>query len=192
MQFERKGTYTLEAVHNLIPTAGSGSLTVIDGVPVSMGSARYKLFAESNVCVGCGLKGEYYILERSVPVNTDKFHFNMYGVKDGKEILFTKDHVIPKSRGGTNKFVNFQTMCAPCNNAKGNRLSLEEGLEIVKLKQEIVILQAALATRNKEIQILKLSKDKKCPLWLPLLKAVLRVFNLHVVPLQKKNGAIYN
>jgi 5-methylcytosine-specific restriction endonuclease McrA len=32
------------------------------------------------------------------------------------------DHVIPIAKGGTNDESNLQTMCAPCNNAKGNRI----------------------------------------------------------------------
>jgi 5-methylcytosine-specific restriction endonuclease McrA len=34
----------------------------------------------------------------------------------------TVDHRLPRSRGGTNALENLQTMCSPCNNAKGNAL----------------------------------------------------------------------
>ena len=44
----------------------------------------------------------------------------MYGVKNGEEVLFTKDHIIPKSKGGKNHISNYQTMCEPCNSEKGN------------------------------------------------------------------------
>lgn len=38
--------------------------------------------------------------------------------ENGKEVLMTKDHVIPKSKGGANDISNYQTMCKRCNEAK--------------------------------------------------------------------------
>jgi hypothetical protein len=83
---------------------------------VSMKSQRYQLFAEKGtICVCCGLKAEYFALERHRNGNTDKFHFNLYGRRNGEEIMFTKDHIIPKSKGGPDTIENYQTMCQECN-----------------------------------------------------------------------------
>lgn len=38
--------------------------------------------------------------------------------ENGKEVLMTKDHIIPKSKGGANDISNYQTMCKRCNEAK--------------------------------------------------------------------------
>jgi hypothetical protein len=51
---------------------------------------------------------------------SENYHLNLYAEKDNREILFTKDHIIPKSRGGKNILANYQTMCVECNNKKGN------------------------------------------------------------------------
>lgn len=36
--------------------------------------------------------------------------------------LLTLDHIIPKSRGGSNRIHNLQTMCRKCNSAKRNSI----------------------------------------------------------------------
>lgn len=41
-------------------------------------------------------------------------------VKCGATRKLTIDHIVPKSRGGGNGEHNLQTMCRPCNNAKGD------------------------------------------------------------------------
>lgn len=47
----------------------------------------------------------------------------LYAVDDnGDEILMTKDHIIPRSKGGIDDISNYQTMCKLCNEAKGNKL----------------------------------------------------------------------
>jgi len=91
---------------------------------VWMARKRYKVFLESTDCCICGLEGQFFALEQQKDQKGRKvWFFNLYGrCKDGKEILFTQDHAIPKSRGGSNELDNLQTMCSPCNNSKGNSL----------------------------------------------------------------------
>ena len=45
----------------------------------------------------------------------------------GRQFL-TRDHILPISRGGTNRWENVVTACSPCNNRKGDRLPTEAGL----------------------------------------------------------------
>jgi hypothetical protein len=91
---------------------------------VSMGSHRYQLFSEKGIkCVSCGIEGKYFALERAAKGNPNKYHFNLYGKdRHGNEVMITKDHIVPKSRGGPNKLSNYQTMCFKCNSRKGNKL----------------------------------------------------------------------
>ena len=103
-------------------------IKVMDGDLVKMDSARYKVFKKSIVCAKCGLIGQYFWKERFVNSATDinslgLYHFNLYGLLDGQEIQFTKDHIIPVSKGGKNTLSNFQTMCYICNQNKGNKIN---------------------------------------------------------------------
>lgn len=96
-----------------------------DGHMVSMGSIRYKCFARDLQCVSCGLSGEYMLLQRTKGgMGTyGNYHFNLYGTRNGKPVLFTKDHIYPKSLGGATTLDNLQTMCASCNEEKADKVN---------------------------------------------------------------------
>lgn len=42
------------------------------------------------------------------------------------EVLMTKDHIIPKSKGGKNNLSNYQPMCCICNKQKDNNIIRKE------------------------------------------------------------------
>ena len=63
-----------------------------------MNSQRYFIFRESACCAACGLEGTVMVLEQN-PHDRNP-HFNLYAVEDGKHVLMTKDHVLPKAFGG--------------------------------------------------------------------------------------------
>lgn len=93
---------------------------------IKMNSHRYQCFKNSGLkCVKCGIEGKFFAMERGSKCKA--YHFNLYAIdENGKEVLMTKDHIIPKSRGGKCSISNYQTMCYPCNQAKGNKLPEEE------------------------------------------------------------------
>lgn len=95
-----------------------------DGDFINMASDRYQCFAMKGTrCVTCGLDGQFFRKDKTGEAL--KYHFNLYGVKEGGiEVLFSKDHIIPQSKGGKNNLSNYQTMCMDCNSAKGNELDL--------------------------------------------------------------------
>lgn len=124
--YERKGIYSIEDVlSKILPTSmkkkPEGAVD-FDGDGINMASQRYKVFKEKGtVCSTCGLKGLYFAKERSG--NARRYHFNLYGLNDdGEEVMMTKDHVISKSLGRKNELSNYQTMCEPCNMAKGKQI----------------------------------------------------------------------
>jgi len=110
---------------------------------VHMGSKRYLNFkAHGSTCVTCGLVGTHFWLERHKNQKTGRFHFNMYGTNgDGEEVMLTKDHIIPKAKGGSDEVDNFQVMCQPCNGSKGdNYLSEAQLIHQGKVQATLKIL----------------------------------------------------
>ena len=90
---------------------------VVDGFNIRPISLRYMTFYQKGTkCVCCGKEGTHFKL--CGEDGTDRRHFNLYA-DDGT--LFTKDHIIPKSKGGMDRVSNLQTMCTDCNLAKGSK-----------------------------------------------------------------------
>ena len=95
-------------------------------IKVRRNSQRYILFKEKGLtCVCCGLAANkaYVEMTKEQLDSGSTAHINFYHVDSkGKRILFTKDHIIPKSKGGKDIQENYQVMCSPCNCKKGNTL----------------------------------------------------------------------
>jgi hypothetical protein len=85
---------------------------------VRMNSDRYHVFRKSHYCAACGVEGTRMNLDLN-PGDSSP-HFNLYAEERGRLLLMTKDHKIPKSRGGLDTMDNYQTYCSRCNNLKGN------------------------------------------------------------------------
>lgn len=120
----KKQTYTVDQVLLAVEPydAKVGKRFVeFDGDMMKMESQRYRLFKrDGTICVKCKLQGTFFRKERHE--HDKQYHFNLYGINEnGKEILFTKDHIIPKSKGGKNILSNYQVMCYTCNHDKGNK-----------------------------------------------------------------------
>ena len=90
-------------------------------------ATRLRLFGRGDIqCVSCGLKGSHFHIERHVNDKVMPFSVNLYGVRDGQEIMLTWDHIVPRSMEGSNNIANAQPMCSICNNAKSSDMSFEE------------------------------------------------------------------
>jgi 5-methylcytosine-specific restriction endonuclease McrA len=101
----------------------------IAGNRIKMRSHRYKCFKNSGLaCVSCGIVGSRFGVEKHTnPTKSQQgwegtpYHLNLYAINEsGNEVLMTKDHIIPKSKGGKNHVDNYQTMCTYCNQEKGD------------------------------------------------------------------------
>jgi 5-methylcytosine-specific restriction endonuclease McrA len=85
---------------------------------VKVSSERLILFKSNPKCVSCGIEGSFFALEQKTKETP---HMNFYAILDGEEILMTKDHIVPISKGGQDHMDNYQTMCCTCNQIKSAR-----------------------------------------------------------------------
>lgn len=108
--------------------------TLPNGYKVKPTSLRYQTFAQNLTCYKCGIKGRFLALERCITdaggPEGDKegegYHLNLYALDEmGREILMTKDHFIPKSKGGRDALDNLKTMCCKCNQEKKDTMPEE-------------------------------------------------------------------
>jgi 5-methylcytosine-specific restriction endonuclease McrA len=61
--------------------------------------------------------------------------------------ILTIDHILPKSRGGTDEWENLVTSCIECNNKKGNKTPEEAGMVLLskpKKPNSILFIKANL------------------------------------------------
>lgn len=111
----------------------NGGSIVLEGYDVYKRSLRYKTFIEKGYkCVCCGRIGAYYALECDKRNNQKRAHFNLYSTDD---VLMTKDHIFPKSKGGKDVIENMQTMCTICNGKKGSEVTENCALDLKKIKK---------------------------------------------------------
>lgn len=70
-------------------------------------------------CASCNLDIHHF----TVKSHGSNLFFSGYGIDNFEnKILFTKDHIIPKSAGGSDSFLNLQVMCASCNIMKKDKI----------------------------------------------------------------------
>jgi len=119
--YERAG---ILQIRDVFPHVGKTSHTfhIFDkSYKIIMKSLRYRTFKQKGTnCVCCGVLGTYFAIERS---GGSKYHLNLYArTTDDKEVLMTKDHTIPTSKGGKNRLSNLQPMCSRCNGKKADKI----------------------------------------------------------------------
>ena len=142
----RHGIFNREEVLPFI-----GQKKVFNGDEITLRGQRYQVFQQSLFCANCGIEGLYFAKEKCaykvahqipgkgrhsyewvVSPSTKHFandwHLNLYAMReDGKEIMMTRDHIIPKAKGGPNTLENQETMCSKCNSNKKDKLPKTHG-----------------------------------------------------------------
>lgn len=116
----RLGVYTISEVFDYIDASPkNGQRVKFHGHSMNMRSTRMLSFRSNGItCVKCGARGAFFAKER---YGKDAPHLNLYGFDvHGRQLLLTRDHIKPKSKGGTNHIYNSQTMCLKCNSRKSD------------------------------------------------------------------------
>lgn len=121
----RKENLTIEEVYNavkdvLFEPEDEKAMVVINGDKIKGNSQRFQTFFTKGLkCACCGIEGKYFGKEKDF--NAARYHLNLYVLDEsGNEVLMTKDHIVPRSKGGASELYNYQTMCVKCNIAKGS------------------------------------------------------------------------
>lgn len=121
----RKENLTIEEVYDavkdvLFEPEEKKAMVVINGDKIKGNSQRFQTFFTKGLkCACCGIEGKYFGKEKDF--NAARYHLNLYALDEsGNEVLMTKDHIVPCSKGGASELYNYQTMCVKCNIAKGS------------------------------------------------------------------------
>jgi len=139
-RYVRHSIADIETVINAVLHRVPDNRTLINGVPVGVASLRMRTFAKKGTCCKyCGLQATHFAVEKCAGSKQDIYHVNLWGVLDGREVLFTHDHVHARSLSGADDLNNSVTACENCNSKKSKfenkiRLTLPKGTVKIKFK----------------------------------------------------------
>lgn len=101
---------------------------LVNGREVSMcsGFSLFKTLQGAPIrCWKCSIEAQLWIVEHHKnEVHRAKPVMNLFAVRKGKLVMMTRDHIIPKSLGGSNDVRNLRPGCSKCNEGRGNTLDL--------------------------------------------------------------------
>jgi 5-methylcytosine-specific restriction endonuclease McrA len=144
---KRVGNCSIEEVYELMDTAGDQGVVPFRGYDVKINSKRLQVFRSNPlVCSSCELVASHFGLD--IPINVKNPHLNLYGMKDGAEVLFTRDHTIDRADGGADTLDNQTVMCSPCNFEK-SVVTREERFQRLIMSSEYTQAMMAAAPKKK-------------------------------------------
>lgn len=83
-------------------------------------------------CSICGAKATHIVLVKNYDNKATGLNPKFCTIKNGKEVHFNIDYIIPTSKGGTSVFDNLQVACVDCNFNKDNNVKLNNVAKSIK------------------------------------------------------------
>jgi len=134
-------------IDEIMPLVGKGlgKVEIRPGLFFNSDSQRLLVFKYKGInCTSCGLKGTHFWLQKSENESDNSFHMDLYATNLlGIEVLMTRDHIIPRCKGGPDTIKNQRPMCLPCNGYLGSLIDSPEN-EIINIKAEEVKIETAI------------------------------------------------
>lgn len=119
------GRVSLEEVERLYQ--GKRDVVKIFGKKICIKATNLSVFfADQHTCSNCGLKGAYFTVEQHHDQKDSEWAYLALYADNNRKFKFTKDHIIPRSKGGANNLKNYQAMCSKCNLHKDNKVNLSD------------------------------------------------------------------
>lgn len=124
---ERKEVYSIDFIFRVRAKSlrRRRKFGILEDFAVRINSHTINTFAMKGCNCDCGLKGAYFALERHENAlgKSRLWHLVLYAVNEkNEEVMMTRDHIVPKSKGGKNLIENHHPMCLTCNHKKSDRL----------------------------------------------------------------------
>lgn len=127
----------MDIIHLSPNQQASKIIAIGDDKNFSNNTRQFKLYKNGHTCCAyCGLKAEYAIRSRFSGEPLGKYtHNDLYGMRNGKYVMMTIDHILPRSYGGGNQLSNLRMLCYDCNQERGNHCTFEEAIDILENKE---------------------------------------------------------
>jgi len=77
-------------------------------------------------CWSCGCYADRWVADKGQNDKLGPPVLNLYGIRRGKLVLMNRDHIIPRSLGGTDAIENLRPACEVCNGRRGNAITKED------------------------------------------------------------------
>ena len=128
-RLERITEISVEDFFNLFPSKTKAKhrqkININDKqINVSINHSKYSMVKDKGFdCICCGITANKIYIEID---NMKSAHVNFYHSSEDKEIMLTRDHIIPRSKGGKDIQSNIQPMCEICNQKKADKIELKE------------------------------------------------------------------
>lgn len=102
----------------------------IDGRVIRLSETAKVVIRDEFSCVDCGREAEFFGVYRAKNNHKDSYGVIFFHLENSRVVIHTKDHIIPKSRGGPNHMDNYQNLCTLCNSKKGKEMTATEAKKV--------------------------------------------------------------